>query len=212
EIGDWIIRAALAGADEVGVLAGICERMNAAGLSLVRASVAGDLLDPTFDARGLRWLRAQGGLEEKFPRTDDASAVEDWKRSPFFYLVEGRHRMMRRHLNATYRRGEFPILDRLQDEGATDYVAFASRVGQSLRLGEGEGIAASWATDARNGFTDSQVELLAAILPALTLAMTLRTANRAARTLITTYLGSDAAKRVLAGNIVRGRADPIRAV
>ena len=212
EISDWIIGAALAGADEVGILAGICERLNTAGLSLVRASVAGDLLDPTFDARGVRWLRAQGGLEEKFLRTEDASAAEDWKRSPFFFLVEGRHRMMRRHLDATYRRGEFPILDRLQDEGATDYVAFASRVGKSLRLGEGEGIAASWTTDARNGFTDAQVELLAAILPALTLAMMLGTTNRAARTLLTTYLGSDAAERVLAGNIVRGRADPIRAV
>ena len=32
------------------------------------------------------------------------------------------------------------------------------------------------------------------------------------RTLIQTYLGSDAAERVLAGNIVRGRAEPIRAV
>ena len=30
--------------------------------------------------------------------------------------------------------------------------------------------------------------------------------------MLTTYLGSDAARRVLAGNIVRGRAEPIRAV
>ena len=49
-------------------------------------------------------------------------------------------------------------------------------------------------------------------MPPLTLAFMLRTMNRDARTLITTYLGSDAAERVLAGNIVRGRAEPIRAV
>ena len=49
-------------------------------------------------------------------------------------------------------------------------------------------------------------------MPPLTLAFMLRTLNRAARTLIQTYLGSDAAERVLAGNIVRGRAEPIRAV
>src|SRR5262249_17747104 len=36
--------------------------------------------------------------------------------------------------------------------------------------------------------------------------------NRTARVLLKTYLGTDAAKRVLAGNIVRGRAEPIRAV
>ncbi|HXX83355.1 MAG TPA: adenylate/guanylate cyclase domain-containing protein [Casimicrobiaceae bacterium] len=212
EIAEWIVGAALAGTDEVDILAGICERMNAGSLSLVRASVATDLLDPTFDARSVRWLRQQGGVEETFPRRDDAAALEDWHRSPFFFLVENRQRMLRRRLDATYCRGEFPLIDRLQDEGATDYVAFASRVGRSLRLGEGEGIVASWTTDARDGFTEAQIESLAGILPALALAIMLRMTNRAARTLITTYLGRDAAERVLAGNIVRGRADPIRAV
>src|SRR5438876_41739 len=212
EINAWIVGAALGGANEVDILAGICERMNAAGVSLVRASVAGNLLDPTFDARLVRWLRDQGGVEEAVPRTDDAATVEDWKRSPFFALVEGGQQMLRRRLDATYCRGEFPMLDRFQDEGVTDYVAFASRVGESVRLGEEQGIAASWTTDAPNGFSEAQIELLLGILPALTLAMLLRTTNRNARTLITTYLGSDAAERVLAGNIVRGRAEPIRAV
>jgi adenylate cyclase len=45
-----------------------------------------------------------------------------------------------------------------------------------------------------------------------TLAFVLRTTHRDTRTLLTTYLGRDAAARVLAGNIVRGRAEPIRAV
>jgi len=211
EISESIVGAALAGADEVEILKGTCERLNAAGLSLVRASVAGNLLDPTIDARGVRWLRGRG-LEESFPRRDDPAAEEEWLRSPFYFLLESGQPLLRRRLDATYRRGEFPILDGLQSEGATDYVAFTSRVGESLRLGEGEGILASWTSDARDGFTDAQVELLAGILPALTLAITLRTTNRAARTVITTYLGSDAADRVLAGNIVRGRADPIQAV
>ena len=104
------------------------------------------------------------------------------------------------------------MLDRFQDEGAADYVAFASRIGESVRLGEGEGIMASWSTDAPEGFSDAQIQLLAGIMPPLTLVFMLRTMNRTARTLIQTYLGSDAAERVLAGNIVRGRADPIRAV
>jgi len=212
EINAWIVGAALEGANEIDILAGICERMNAAGLSLVRASVAGNLLDPTFDARLVRWLRNQQGVEEGVPRTDDAATVEDWKRSPFFALVEGDQQMLRRRLDATYRRGEFTMLDRFQDEGVTDYVAFRSEIGESVRLGEEQGIAASWTTDAPNGFTDAQIELVHGILPALTLAMLLRSTNRNARTLITTYLGSDAAERVLAGNIVRGRAESIRAV
>jgi len=197
-ISDWIMVHALASATEVEILAGICEQMNRAGLPILRASVAHDLLDPTFDARGVRWQRDQGGLEEAFPRSDDPLQNQDWTRSPFFYLFESHEPMLRRRLDATYRRGEFPMLDRFQDEGTADYIAFISRVGESMRLGEGEGIMASWTTDAREGFSDAQVKLLAGIMPALTLAFMLRTMNRTARTLIQTYLGSDAAERVLA--------------
>ena len=211
-ISDWIMVHALEGASEIEILTGICEQIHGAGLPILRASVAHDLLDPQFDARGVRWQRHQGGLEEAFPRSDDPLQNQDWTRSPFFYLYESHEPMLRRRLDATYRRGEFPMLDRFQDEGTADYIAFISRIGESMRLGEGEGIMASWTTDAPEGFSDAQVQLLAGIMPALTLAFMLRTMNRTARTLIQTYLGSDAAERVLAGNIVRGRAEPIRAV
>jgi len=54
-ISDWIVAQALAGASEIEILAGICEQMHVAGLPVLRASVPHDLLDPTFDARGVRW-------------------------------------------------------------------------------------------------------------------------------------------------------------
>ncbi len=213
EICDWIVRAALAGRDEVEIVAGVCQRLASAGV------VAGAVLGRYEPARphsrraeACAGTRARGALEEVFLRTDDTRPTEDWMRSPFFFLVESRQPSMRRRLDATYRRGEFPMLDGFLDQGVTDYLAFAERVSENLRLGEGEGVVSSWTTDAPAGFSDAEVEMLAGIMPALTLAFMLRTTNSAARTLITTYLGSDAAERVLAGNIVRGRAQPIRAV
>jgi adenylate cyclase len=212
EMTGWIVRAVVAGESEAEILAGTCDRLNAAGFSLVRASLACNLLDPTFDARGIRWLRQTGGVEETFPRDNQDWSAENWDRSPFRSLIESRERMLRRRLDATYRRGEFPMLDRFQSEGATDYVVLLWRVGKGVLLGGGEGLVASWSTDAPSGFTEAQIELLSRILPALTLVIMFWTNHRSARTLITTYLGSDAAERVLAGNIVRGRAEPIRAV
>lgn len=212
DIVEWIVRAALAGIGEVEILTGVCERLTAAGISLMRASIANDLLDPTFDGRGVRWVQGQGGIEEAFPRAAGEVINETWTRSPFYAVTEGGRERLRRHLDSRYRRGEFPLLDRFADQGATDYVAFATRVDERVRLGEGQGMVSSWMTAAPGGFSEADVELLGGILPTLAMAFMLWNINRTARTAITTYLGSDAAERVLAGNIVRGRAAPISAV
>ena len=213
EIGEWIVSATLAGTDEIGILAGIGQRLNAAGVPIVRISVATDLLDPMFDGRGVRWLRDEGGLEETFARDDEGTIVTvDFPRSPFGFLLRSGKPTMRRRLDATYQRGEFSMLDRFQDQGVTDYIAFSVRVGKSMQVGGAGGMTGSWTTDAPNGFTDAQVELLTSLMPLLTLSILLQTTHRDTRTLLTTYLGRHAADRVLAGNIVRGRAEPIRAV
>ena len=212
DINDWIVRAALAGTSEIDVVVGVCERLTTAGVSPVRFSAATNMLDPTHDARLVRWVRGQGAVEELVMRTDESEPSEQWLQSPFFALLESRQPTMRRRLDASYRRGEFALLDGFQDQGMTDYLAFRERVGESSLLGEGEGMVASWTTDAPGGFSDAHVGMLTGIMPALTLAFMLRTTNRTARTLIATYLGKDAAERVLAGNIVRGRAQTIRAI
>ena len=212
-ISDWIVRAALEGRNELEIVGGICARLGSAGVAVTRSTVAMNLLDPTLDARLVRWTREDGSVEEPVPRTDDQRSGEGWLKSPFYFLMNSGQPSLRRRLDATHRRGELPLLDRFQDDGATDYVAFSERVGENMLLGEeGEGMMASWVTDAPGGFSEAHVDMLAGMMPVLTLALMLRTMNRAARTLITTYLGSDAAERVLAGNIVRGRAEPIRAI
>jgi adenylate cyclase len=213
QIGEWIVSTTLAGANEIEIVSGLGARLNAAGVSIVRISVATDLLDPTFDGRGVRWLRDEGGVEERFARDEEGTIVTvDFPQTPFGFLLRSGHPTMRRRLDATYRRGEFAMLDKFQDQGITEYMAFSIRVGETIRFGETEGMVASWTTDAPNGFTDADVELLSGIMPALTLALLLRTTYRDTRTLLTTYLGKHAADRVLAGNIVRGRAEPLHAV
>ena len=212
EIHDWIVNAALAGNDDTAILDGVCARLDAAGLPLTRVAVSSQLLDPTLDARGVLWKRETGATEELYPRESDPQANEDWERSPFFRLLESKEATIRRRLDASYQRGEFPLLDTLQTKGATDYVALAIKIDESARFGDSEGVISSWTTDAQNGYSDGDLAMIAAVMPAIALAFTLRTVHRTARTLIATYLGDDAALRVLGGNIVRGRAEPIRAV
>jgi adenylate cyclase len=212
EINRWIVRAALDGADAPSILAGVCERLVAAGVPLVRAALAGDMLDPSFDSVGVRWKRGRGAALEQFLRTPDAALDDEWLRSPWHVLAEGPADRLRRRLGPSYVAGEFPVLDEFHRSGGTDYAAIIVRLGEGMWLGDTRGVLTSWLTDAPGGFDDAAIDLVAATLPPLATMFLWRSMQRSARALMTTYLGTDAAQRVLAGNVVRGRAECIRAV
>ncbi len=67
EINRWIVRASLDGADEVSILGGACNRLVAAGVPLMRAALASDMLDPSFDSLGVRWNQGQGRRSRDVP-------------------------------------------------------------------------------------------------------------------------------------------------
>ncbi|MFO1324687.1 MAG: adenylate/guanylate cyclase domain-containing protein [Burkholderiales bacterium] len=208
----FVARGGLGDMAETDLLAGLCERLNAAGAGIFRAAIGGSMLDPVFDARGLRWKRESGASQDDVPRDADPDVPDGWTHSPFRVLAEQGREQLRRRVGVDYVSGEFPLVDELVQRGVTDYAAFLTRGAGASEAGAIDGMVSSWTTDAAGGFTDAHFELIAAILPTLALAFVLRTTRRTARTLVTTYLGSDAAERVLAGNIVRGRAEPLRAV
>jgi adenylate cyclase len=82
----------------------------------------------------------------------------------------------------------------------------------SKPIGEMDCIYSAWATDAPLGFADDEVEALTRLVPALALAVKCASLARIAGTLVETYLGRDAGRRVLSGRIARGVTDRIGAV
>ena len=77
---------------------------------------------------------------------------------------------------------------------------------------QGSGIAYSFATDRKGGFSDDDTTLVQATLPALSLAMKAHAGHVIASGLLGAYLGEDAGRRVHAGSIMRGSVDNLRAV
>src|SRR5262249_35177877 len=76
----------------------------------------------------------------------------------------------------------------------------------------GTGIGYSFASDRPEGFRDDHLQLLKAVLPALSLAMMTHAGHTIAASLLAAYLGSDAGRRVHAGAIERGSVESVRAV
>jgi adenylate cyclase len=107
---------------------------------------------------------------------------------------------------------EFSVFPELRAAGLTDYVAIINRFAAEGAMGDMDCVYSSWITKAPQGFEPSQVAALERIVPFLALAIKSVSLARVAGTLMETYLGRDAGKRVLSGRIMRGVADRIDAV
>jgi adenylate cyclase len=212
DIAAWAVGAGLAGLDQGELTARYCERLVEAGVPLWRASVGADTLHPLIGAQGHRWLAGEGVRAEFFARARTPEGEREWRESPWFRLIESGEGQMRRRLARGEGTGEFPLLAALAAQGGTDYWARIVRFGDGDNLGAVHGLASSWATREARGFTGRDLALIDATLPAFALAFKASIAAGTARTLATTYLGRDAAERILRGEIERGQVRTVPAV
>ena len=193
-------------------MAGYCERLVMAGVPLWRASIGADTLHPLIAAQGHRWLAGEGVREEFFARGRGPEGEKEWLQSPWYRLIESGESEMRRRLARGEGTDEFPLLAGLAAQGGTDYWARLVRFGDRGSIGETRGLASSWATREPGGFGQRDLALIDATLPAFALAFKATMAIDTARTLVTTYLGRDAAERILRGEIDRGQVRTVPAV
>jgi adenylate cyclase len=208
----WVTEAGLAGAPELDLLRGFCERAVAAGLPISRAQIIVDTLHPVHEGRVFRWRSNRTGEVVEYGRSSENEEVADkWRQSPFYHLTQSDES----HLRCKLSDGElapFPILADLRDEGHSEYMACLHRFAGAGVIGEMDCVYSSWMSDAPGGFSDAEAETLRRFLPPLALAVKCASLARIAGTLVETYLGRDPGRRVLDGHIARGVADRIRAV
>jgi adenylate cyclase len=210
ELASWITQAGLAGRDETETLTGFCERLSALGVPMARANIVIDTLHPVYQGRAFTWKcqTRQTALTE-FGRSDERANL--WERSPFYSLELSGESVLRRRLNAA-NAGEYPLFADLLVDGITDYVAIANRFAAEVVIGDMDCVYSSWATDAPGGFKETDIGDLTRLVPLLALTMKAASLTRITGTLVETYLGRDAGRKVLEGRIHRGVADRIDAV
>jgi len=211
-IAEWIVAAGLAGESETAMLDGFCQRAVAAGLPIARAGVIIDTLHPVHEGRGFRWHRESSGEAElvEYGPTNEGEAAANWRATPFYRLLETGESMLRRRIVPS-EAPEFPQLALFADEGMTDYVALINRFARQGTLGEMDCVYSYWFTDHPEGFTDDDIDGLVGLMPSLALAVKCVSLARIAETLVETYLGRAAGRRVLGGRIRRGVAETISA-
>ena len=202
-ISSWLADHGGVRVDPETLMTELCERLVGIGVPLARASYGAATLHPQLWGSQYIWRRDPAGVSEIRHRhgVERSSTYLD---SPVRVLHHGAA-AVRRRLDVPVPQLDFPILQDLVEEGATDYVAMP------LRFSTGQTGYISWVSDLPGGFRTRELTLLYDLLPLIALRLELEASYHVSKSLLETYLGRDAARRVLAGQIERGRGKRIRA-
>lgn len=204
KVAEWLTQAALTGENLETVVRGFCDRMAASGLPIARVHLTFSMLHPLYDAVGFTWRRASGVTIEGYRHSGEKP--ERFLQSPYYHLLTNNLDYMRRRIDADGP-AEFPIFEELRKEKMTDYIAFVQTFGD----GSAQGMMGSWATDGISGFSEAMIGALLRMQNHLALAAKMAVLGKLANNMLTTYLGGDAGRRVLNGQIRRGDGETIRA-
>jgi adenylate cyclase len=180
----------------------LCWRLLGDGVPLWRATLYMGTLHPLIRGVGARWLRELRVIEE-FRILHGNEATDEYLQSPIRATIERGTPFRRRLAEET---PEYPLLSKLRKAGATDYFALAlNRTFRRFPV-------VTWTTDRPGGFSDAEVAALEDINPALAAIVDARSVRRISANLLDTYLGPQAGRRILAGQIRRAEGERLRAV
>ncbi|MFS8110477.1 adenylate/guanylate cyclase domain-containing protein [Rhizobium jaguaris] len=204
KVAEWLTQSALTGENLESIVRGFCERIAASGLPIARVHLTFSMLHPLYDALGFTWRRAGGLTIEGYRHISDKP--ERFVQSPYYYLLSNNLLHLRRRVDIDGPL-EFPVFEDLRKEKITDYIAFV----QTFGAGSAQGMMGSWSTDSISGFSEEMIGALMRMQNHLAMAAKMAVLGKLANNMLTTYLGGDAGKRVLNGQIRRGDGETIRA-
>ena len=216
ELHVWAVREGLRGTTAYDLFDGFCQRLVIDGVPLWRGYAAMETLHPQWSGYGYTWRRDLNAIQpEQF--THDTETASNWLNSPLRDLIRraygGEHNpTMRRRIEIGQEQRDFPVLEEFFAAGATDYFGQLFAFGEDGDRSQGSGVIYSFTTDRHGGFSDDDLTLLQATLPALSLAMKAHAGHVIASGLLQTYLGEDAGRRVHSGAVERGSVESLRAV
>lgn len=174
------------------------------GVPLWRLFCLVPTLHPLYIGSGHRWKR---GETEMFQGYGEHSARKSpaFMDNPMKLIMADGFAGVRRRIADNYTPGEFPLVDELKEQGATDYVCMP------LEFTSGERTAISFASDHPDGFSSGDLKQLNDLLPVMARLIERETLRSTTENLLDTYVGSHAGRRILRGQIRRGNAESIYA-
>ena len=202
---DWYVNAAWQLTHPHPLVRETCKRLNAAGVPIYVFNAWVMTLHPNYFGVVHAWEQGNDEI------TTRVGTHENWntpmvQNTPLAVVRDDGASAIRRKLCDPAWPMEYPVLEDYVEAGATDYVAMRLPVsGKSFHM-------ISTATRQPGGFTTAELALIDALTPYMARLTDIQALNYLATTLLDTYVGTDAGRRIMVGNIRRGSAETIRAV
>ena len=194
KVGRDLVDAALRGAGDADLVAVLGAALNAAGLDVCTVEVACDAVDPERANHFIGWRRDGDGPES------------------VIHSAEIFQSMLRDDVEKLRLGAEDDRFAAIMRDGATDAIAFVDHLAPDVTLGFFDDVMSLFATERPGGFAADQIDVLTRVTPLLALALGARLNAAAARVLLRTYLGRDAATAMLEGRVGLGEVAKIRAI
>lgn len=216
----WLLSTGLDDTAPEALVSGFCDRAVEAGLPLQRVFVGMATLHPLVRARGYTWQEGQGLIgNDAMPHREPNDEPPAWSVSPLRHMLAGEIPELRRRLTGPEAMQDFPVLREFADQGMTDWTAFAHSFGWAFQNAHhitdryaGIGMISSFTTMRPQGFDEDHLTRLRRLVRLLALAIKAAMLTQLTRDLTASYIGGDAAHRVLNGAIRRGQAEKVEAV
>ena len=208
---DWLLAQALADFQLGDLVTGVAERLLETGYALHRFHATVRILHPIYNGTAFTWTRNQGLQRAAFERTDSAS--DAWRDSPLYHMLENRLTEYRLRVHQNEGIEAYSFIRDLKARGATDYLAILTPFGDpATAIAREDGVVMSWSCEAPGGWSDDEAADLRRLQSRLAVVVRLAMHQTLARDVVSAYLGADAGRRVLAGQIQRGDGEDIEAV
>lgn len=201
---DWLVHDAWKPTTTVEQVGALAAELTKAGFPLWSMRLFVRTLNPQLFARFYSWRRDGDEVVER-EATHAGARSDQFLDSPFALIINGQGGV-RRRLEGANPHLDFPILADLLEEGATDYVAVP------LKFSDGQINVLTLISDVPGGFSTDQLGHLYEILSNLGRLLEAHAQRISSLTLLRTYLGQNAGKRVNDGLVKRGDGEELHAV
>lgn len=179
------------------------EQLVAAGLPVDRVTSGIPILHPQIFSAQVVWEPDKLATERRWRITEENRHIYENSTAYVVFRGEG---MVRAKVSPAPEADEFANIAELREGGFTDYVALPAP------FSDGTTKAMTFATRRAEGFADSEVAALIALMPYVAPLLEIQTLRRTTEVLLETYVGRKTGRRVLQGQVKRGLGEDIRAI